>query len=38
VRTRGLLFPEIHRTAWEEFEVPDTPAAYDSAIAVEVQA
>jgi threonine dehydrogenase-like Zn-dependent dehydrogenase len=28
VRATRLLFPEINRTAWEEFEVPETPAAH----------
>ncbi len=25
MRARRLLFPEVHRTAWEEFEVPERP-------------
>jgi hypothetical protein len=29
VRAERLLFPEIHDTAWEEYEVPETPAAHD---------
>ena len=28
MRATRLLFPEINRTAWEEFEVPETPAAH----------
>jgi len=28
VRATRLLFPEINRTAWEEFEVPETPTAH----------
>ncbi len=25
MRARRLLFPEVHHTAWEEFEVPERP-------------
>ncbi len=32
MRATGLLFPEINRTAWEEFEVPETPAAHGAAV------
>jgi threonine dehydrogenase-like Zn-dependent dehydrogenase len=28
VRATRLLFPEINRTAWEEFEVPEAPTAH----------
>lgn len=28
MRATRLLFPEINRTAWEEFEVPETPATH----------
>ncbi|MCX5734731.1 MAG: zinc-binding alcohol dehydrogenase [candidate division NC10 bacterium] len=28
MRATRLLFPEINRTAWEEFEIPETPAAH----------
>jgi threonine dehydrogenase-like Zn-dependent dehydrogenase len=28
VRATRLLFPEINRTVWEEFEVPETPTAH----------
>ena len=28
MRATRLLFPDINRTAWEEFEVPETPAAH----------
>ena len=28
MRATRLLFPEINRTAWEEFEVPEAPTAY----------
>ncbi len=28
MRAKRLLFPEINRTAWEEFEAPETPAAH----------
>ena len=29
MRARRLLFPEINRTTWEEFEAPETPEAHD---------
>jgi len=29
VRATRLIFPEINRTAWEEFDVPEAPAAHE---------